>query len=448
MLWQPNPGVQTRFLASRADRALYGGAAGGGKSQALLALPLRHIGNPNYRGLYLRRESQYLGDAIDKSKRLYPSLGGKLVLGPRILWTFPSGAELWFNHCAHENDIANYDSFEFSEVLFDELTHFTEHQFDGICARLRGTDPTLPYHARAGTNPGGVGHDWVLRRWGAWLDPKHPRPAEPGERRWYIGREEVAPRAEDSLSFTFFPARLSDNPKVSKRYRAQILAMADPVRRKQLDEGDWLVKPSAGLYFPRGAWQWSDSEPPGITKRVRAWDFGATDGGDWTVGVKMGVTGDGLYAVLDVVRLRGNPDVVRNAVLDTAKADGHGVTIAIPQDPGQAGVDQALSYLRALAGYDVRKRRPTGDKVTRATPLSAQVCGGNVLIARASWADTFADELAGFPTGEADDQVDAAADAFAVLAGGVQGGDGGIFGAVTTPQRTITGWADADGDDE
>lgn len=416
MLWQPNPGVQTRFLASRADRGLYGGAAGGGKSQALLALPLRHIGNPNYRGLYLRRESQYLGDAIDKSRRLYPALGGKLVLGPRILWTFPSGAELWLNHCAHENDIANYDSFEFGEVLFDELTHFTERQFDGICARLRGTDPTLPYHARAGTNPGGVGHDWVFRRWGAWLDPRHERPAAPGERRWYIGREEVPKGTPDALSYTFFPARLSDNPRVDPSYRAQILAMADPVRRKQLDEGDWLVKPSEGLYFPKTAWRWLDHAPP-VVRRVRAWDLAATVDGDWTVGVLMGVTAEGLYAVLDVVRFRGGPDQVRATILATAARDDHGTTVVVPQDPGQAGVDQAQGYVRALAGYSVRTRRPSANKVLRATPFSAQARGGNVAVVRATWSADFVDELAGFPLWEADDQVDAAADAFATLAG-------------------------------
>ena len=420
MLWEPNPGVQTAFLASRAQRCLYGGAAGGGKSQALLAMPMRHLHNPHYRGLYLRRISKYLGDAIDKSRKLYPHLGGKLVRGNRIVWTFPSGAELWMNHCEHESDIANYDSFEFSEVFFDELTHFTETQFDGICARLRGTDPTLPYHARAGTNPGGVGHDWVFKRWGAWLDPRHDDPAAPGERRWYLNTDkgfEQASRSEPhALSYTFFPARLSDNPKVSPAYRAQILAIKDPVRRKQLDEGDWLVKPSEGLYFPKTAWSIIDT-PPKIVRAVRAWDFGASPEGDWTVGVKIGVTDEGRFVVLDVVRLRGRPDLVRATVLATAKADGRDVTVVIPQDPGQAGVDQAQSYVRALAGWPVKKRRPTGDKIVRAVPWSAQVNGGNVDVMRATWTDAFTDEHAGFPLWEHDDQVDAADDAFAELTG-------------------------------
>jgi len=247
ILWQPNPGRQTRFLASTAKRGLYGGAAGGGKSAALMACPLRWIGNPNYRGLYLRRESQYLGDAVDKTRKLYPALGGRLVMGPRILWTFPSGAELWMNHCAHENDIANYDSFEFSEVLFDELTHFTERQFTGICARLRGTDPTLPYWSRAATNPGGIGHEWVKRRWGAWLDPKHASPAGEGELRWMLRGVEVPQGTPRATSYTFIPALLDDNPKVDPSYRAELEEL-DPLRRKQLIGGDWNAAIEGALW--------------------------------------------------------------------------------------------------------------------------------------------------------------------------------------------------------
>lgn len=248
VLWTPNPGPQTSFLASTAKRALYGGAAGGGKSAALFALPLRWISNPRYRGLYLRREAQYLGDAIDKTRRIYPQTGARLVLGPRIVWTWPSGAELWMNHCAHENDVANYDSFEFSEILFDELTHFTEKQFTGICARLRGTDPALPYWARAATNPGGPGHKWVQRRWGAWLDRTHTHRARPGEHRWLLRGNEVPAGTPNALSYTFIPALLRDNPHVAASYRAEIEDINDPVRRAQLLEGDWDATPEGALW--------------------------------------------------------------------------------------------------------------------------------------------------------------------------------------------------------
>ena len=80
VLWRPNPGPQTRFLASTASEVLYGGAAGGGKSAASVALPLKWIHNGAFRALFLRREAKYLSDAIDKSQALYPHFGGHLVL--------------------------------------------------------------------------------------------------------------------------------------------------------------------------------------------------------------------------------------------------------------------------------------------------------------------------------------------------------------------------------
>ena len=419
ILWQPNPGRQTRFLAHRAKRALYGGAAGGGKSAALMACPLRWIGNPNYRGLYLRREASYLGDAIDKTRRLYPDLGGVLTQGHRIVWKFPGGAELWMNHCAHVSDVSNYDSFEFSEVLFDELTHFEEPMFVGICARLRGTDPTLPYWSRAATNPGGVGHEWVKRRWGAWLDGKHPAPAREGETRWMLRGREVPDGTPRATSYTFIPALLDDNPKVSPDYIAELEEL-DPVRRAQLVNGDWDAAYGEGKLFHQSWWQYLDAAPP-MVRKVRAWDLGA--GGDPTEGVLIGDRGPGLvprYVVLDCITHVGPPHEVHALIAATAKADGRDVTVRLPQDPGQAGKDQALTYRRELAGYHVVTLPVTGDKVVRAGPFSSQVGARNVGIIRAPWTPGFVAQLHAFPDTKRDDKVDASADAFAELASHVE----------------------------
>lgn len=418
VLWQPNPGRQTRFLASRAKRGLYGGAAGGGKSAALMACPLRWIDNPRYRGLYLRREAQYLGDAVDKTKRLYPALGATLVMGPRIVWTFPSGAELWMNHCAHESDIANYDSFEFSEVLFDELTHFTEKQFAGICARLRGTDPTLPYWSRAATNPGGVGHEWVKARWGAWLNKKHPNPAAEGELRWRLRGAEVPQGTPNALTYTFVPALLDDNPKVDPGYRAELEDL-DAVRRAQLIDGDWEASYGEGALFHKDWWRYLDAAPQ-CARKVRGWDLGA--GGDPTEGVLIGDRGAGLvprYVVLDVVTHVGPPHEVHALIAKTAEADGRDVTVRLPQDPGQAGKDQAQTFVRELAGYRVVTKPPTGDKVTRAGAFSSQVGANNVGVIRAPWTPAFVAQLHAFPDTNRDDKVDAASDAFSELASAI-----------------------------
>jgi predicted phage terminase large subunit-like protein len=152
----------------------------------------------------------------------------------------------------------------------------------------------------------------------------------------------------------------------------------------------------------------------------------------------LGASAPQRWVVLDVVTHRGPPHEVHRLISSTAAQDGRAVTVVVPQDPGQAGVDQARGYQRELAGFDVRTRRPTGDKVTRARPWSAQVGARNVALVRAPWCPAFIAEHHAFPDGPHDDQVDAAADAFAVLVGGAGAGDGGIFAAVgASKPRTI-----------
>lgn len=419
MIWTPNKGPQTAFLKSRANEVVYGGAAGGGKSAALFMLPLYWIANPNYRGLYLRREAKYLGDAIDKTRKIYPALGGKLALSPRIKWLFPSGAELWMNHCEHESDVANYDSFEFSEVLFDELTHFTEAQYRGIRARLRGTDRTLPYWSRAGTNPGNVGHEWVLARFERWLNPAHADHAKPGELRWFVGDELATKDTPLALSRTFVPAKLEDNPHISPEYRAQLNDLP-ALRRAQLLHGDWLRKPARKDYWDRDRLQSREGLPLAheVVSRVRAWDFGATSDGDWTVGARLALLSSGLVVIEDVLRFRGDPSVVRARFGATALADielDARCVQVIPQDPGQAGVDQVASYQREFPQIEIRARRPTGDKATRFGPVSARALAGNLAIVRAAWNDALHNELESFPDDTNDDQADALSDAFAEL---------------------------------
>lgn len=155
-------------------------------------------------------------------------------------------------------------------------------------------------------------------------------------------------------------------------------------------------------------------------KTIRAWDLAATaDVGsrdpDWTVGVRMTRTAEGRYVVDDVIRLRGTPDEVEAVIVATAGRDGRGVVVRLPQDPGQAGKAQVLYLTRKLAGYRVHSQPVTGDKSTRAAPLASQVNVGNVAMVSAAWNRAFLDELGGFPSGTHDDQVDAAADAFAGL---------------------------------
>ena len=160
--------------------------------------------------------------------------------------------------------------------------------------------------------------------------------------------------------------------------------------------------------------------PPTKGRVIRAWDLASTKqvgttNPDWTVGVKMLRTPDGGYVVLDVVRFRGGPDEVEEAIVGTAKQDGRMVPISLPQDPGQAGKTQVLYLTRKLTGFTVSTSPETGDKETRASPYASQVNVGNVSIVRASWNAAYLDELSGFPSATKDDQVDASSRAFGII---------------------------------
>lgn len=149
---------------------------------------------------------------------------------------------------------------------------------------------------------------------------------------------------------------------------------------------------------------------------VRGWDLAASrNGGDWTVGAKFGRNTRGQFVIADIVRLRGSADEVKAAILNTARIDGHGVRIRLPQDPGQAGKSQAFDLVRLLSGYHVVASLESGDKSTRAYPMASQVNVGNVSVLRAEWAAALLDEMRAFPFGAHDDQVDALSGAFSLL---------------------------------
>jgi predicted phage terminase large subunit-like protein len=153
---------------------------------------------------------------------------------------------------------------------------------------------------------------------------------------------------------------------------------------------------------------------------VRAWDLAATaatgaNDPDWTVGVKLGRDDSGRYIVLDVVRLRGSPHEVEDAIAEAARVDGRSITIGLPEDPGQAGKAQVTYLAGQIAGHRITASRETGAKATRAGPVASQVEARNVAIVRANWNHAFIEELRDFPFGRKDDQVDALSRAFAML---------------------------------
>lgn len=159
----------------------------------------------------------------------------------------------------------------------------------------------------------------------------------------------------------------------------------------------------------------------GVVEWVRAWDLAATKkigsrNPDWTVGVKMGRMTDGTFLVGDVIRFRGGPEQVEKMILATAKLDGHGIRISLPQDPGQAGKSQIANLTKMLAGYRVESSPESGDKATRAAAFAAQVNVGNVKMLAAGWNSKYRNELGEFGSSGKDDQVDASSRGFNAVA--------------------------------
>lgn len=196
-------------------------------------------------------------------------------------------------------------------------------------------------------------------------------------------------------------------------------------RRRVAGELDWSAlyqqrpKPPEGLLFDVKRIGIMETLPP-VAKVVRGWDLAATEqigsaDPDWTVGLKLVETVDGRFVVTDVRRLRGAPEEVRTAMVDTAWVDGSDVPIRLPEDPGQAGKAQTLDLTKLLAGYRVTSVRESGSKATRAEPVISQVNVGNLYTLNAPWRRGLLAELRDFPNGRKDDQVDALSGAFNVL---------------------------------
>jgi predicted phage terminase large subunit-like protein len=477
------PGPQTDFLQSPADICIYGGAAGGGKTVALILKPLRHVRwVANFTAVFFRRTTPQIvnpGALWDESQNFYPRLGGVAHLGARE-WRWPRGAKIKFSHLQFDTTVYDWQGAQITLIGFDELTHFTAHQFFYMVSRNRSTCGVRPY-IRATCNPDA--DSWVADFLAWWIDPETglPIPERAGILRYYIrvaGKIVWADQPEDlmqhlprpadlppdfelprPISVTFIPAKVFDNPallRVNPDYLAWLLSLP-LLECERLLGGNWKIRPAAGLYFKREWCAVVDAAPADLDL-VRYWDLAATEktefnDPDWTVGLKLGRDKNGGYWLLDMVRRRANPGDVEKLLLDTAAQDGKKVRIGFGRDPGQAGKSQALHLVRALSGFTVNPAVESGDKLTRFGPFSSQCRAGNVKILRGSWNEDLFRVLEGFPDLAHDDEVDACSGALEML--NPQMKSSGIYELYrqkaeelraknergATPQATQTQWA-------
>ena len=232
IIFKANEGPQEDFLAAGETDVLYGGAAGGGKSYAMLVDPLRFAHRSAHRGLIIRRSMPELRELIDKSRELYPkAFPGCKYKEVEKLWNFPSGAKIEFGFLERDADVYRYQGQAYSWIGFDEITHLpTEFSWNYLASRLRTTDPEITCYMRCTANPGGAGATWVKKRY---IDPSPPH--EPFE-------------GADGLTRKFIPARLQDNPFLAKdgRYEKMLQALP-PTQRQQLLEGNWDVAEGAAF---------------------------------------------------------------------------------------------------------------------------------------------------------------------------------------------------------
>ncbi len=396
---------QFAFLSLRHPEALYGGSAGGGKSDALLMAALQYVDVPGYAAIIFRRTHTDLalaGGLIPRSRGWLSGSGAHWNERDKR-WTFPSGATLSFGYLESPAQVYRYQSSEYAFCGFDELTQFSEFEYRYLFSRLRRLiGSNVPVRMRAASNPGGLGHDWVRQRF------------------------LVESRVEGRM---FIRAALNDNPHLDREEYARSLQQLDPLTRRQLLEGDWSARAEGRLF--RREWFKTVSEPPPGCRWARFWDLAATEyrssiprgmgggsGPDWTAGALVGEA-DGVFYVAEVTRLRGRPAQVEELVRDTARRDGVEVAVFMEQEPGASGAALVDHYARrVLKGYAFRGVRHSGSKEVRAAPVSSAAEAGNVTLISGAWIGEFLDEIEAFPFGSHDDQVDALCGAIASLARG------------------------------
>lgn len=412
---------QEWFLRRDELEVFFGGAAGPGKSWALLMAALQYVDVADYHALLLRptlTEFEQQGGLIELSHEWLGPTGAHWN-GTKREWRFPSRSSVRFGYLRTHADLSHYPGGGVSFLGYDELTLFLEALYLGMFRLLRqpvdGPLEGVPLRVRSASNPGNIGHGWVKGRFIA------PATREPGS--------------------VFVPATIRDNPYLDyDTYVNTVLVHMHPLDRERLIRGDWDVM-EEGSKFQRGDFELVDEhKTPRPVKAVRYWDLAGTEPSpatpdpDFTCGLYMTLDEDDRFTVRDVALFRENDDVVETNVKAQAAEDGPGVDVYVEQDPGQAGKAQITHYKRrVLRGYpcyagSTRIRGKPAAKVVRAAPVAAAVGNGLVRLVRCRNYREFLGQCSMFPhDGSHDDCVDALSGAHTVLAGRVGAAQNGSY---------------------
>lgn len=434
--FDPQP-KQAQFLKSNADIAIFGGAAGGGKTWSLLYKPTYFTGNKEFGGVIFRRTYPQItveGGLWDESDKVYPFAGATSTKGA-LRWTFPSGATVVFRSMENEDDYRNFDGSQIPYIGFDQLESFTAKQFWYMMSRNRSTSGVRPI-IRASCNPQ---PGWLadLIQW--WWDPDtgYAIPERSGVVRWFVrigdgirwfATKDEALKKHPAIppkSLTFIFSKLDDNQVLMKAdpgYLANLMALP-LVERERLLGGNWKIS-VAGNIFKREWWKFVDQPPQGIHNWCRYWDLAATvpkpgKEPDWTAGVKLGEKDGNIY-IADCVHFQGSSLTNERTIKATAELDGPAVMVRMEQEGGASGKSLAGEeghYARnILVGYDFDGVPSSKKKLLRWSPLSAAAEHGRVFLVKGRWNQDFVDELEGCKgEDEKNDQADAASGALEAL---------------------------------
>lgn len=454
--FSPKSEKQRMILTDKTHKVLLcGGGAGGSKSFSCLLRALVYVQDPAARVVIVRESYPTLklsGGLWDESHNIYPHAGG-IAKVQRLTWVFPNGATIQF--AAMPDNLDEWRGMQATNFLVDEAATFKESQILFLMSRLRSATYKGHMNLTMTCNPdkNSFLFDWVkfsLDEDGIPMAGTENRTRYfvniNGSMKWGDSPEELYEQHGkgytlgkdfNPVSMRFIPLTVHDNPTLLKNNPAYLdnLLSLPLVEQQIYYKGSWTAQDTGAMYFNRDWCEMVDEPPTDVIKRVRAWDFAATEPSttgahsnpDYTAGVLMSKDKYGTYYVEDVIRFRYRTDRVLKEVINTALNDGIGdVEVSIPCDTGAAGKVASQYYLRVLseAGVYARAKTITGhsSKMSRFKPVCALAESGNLKVVKADWNKDFFDELENFKDDKRvqryfkDDQLDALSDCFSHLA--------------------------------
>lgn len=388
---------QLLLLTENILEILFGGAAGGGKSDGLLMAALMFVCYPNYHAIMFRQTYTDLAlpdSLMDRADKWLRGTDAHWDDKTKT-WVFPSGATLTFAYLQGPRDKYRYQGAAFQFIAFDELTQFKEQDYLFLFSRLRKSvnDP-IPLRMRSASNPGGVGHDWVKSR--------------------FIETE--------GSDITFIKSLLTDNPFLDQEAYRQSLAKLDPVTRRQMEEGDWDVG-LEGEMFKR---HWFPLVPGVDTRytkhRVRFWDLASTAPGDATkdpdfcASCLMGMAAIDDYCISDITNVRYNESETEAFIASVVHSDGPGVIQVFEREGGSDGKLLHEAWKKTILKGVISEFIPSRhSKIIRAKLPSAAAERGEIKLLEAEWNKMLLDQLTKFPNVLHDDITDCVSGSFTYL---------------------------------